>query len=233
MRPMPSISAMARISRARSAISPRPRRQRARRDTIGVDVLAEQVDLAHALRGKVGDFDQHVLERTADLLAAGIGHHAERAVLAAAFHDRDEGARALGARLGQAIELLDLGEADVDLRQAGRALGLDELGQAVQGLRAEDQVDVGRALDDGVAFLRGHAAADPDHHRLATLLERLPAAELAEHLFLGLLADRAGVDQDDVGFLDVGGQFEAVAGGRGRRPSWPSRTRSSGSRGSR
>ena len=40
----------------------------------------------------------------------------------------------------------------------------------------------------------------PITHRAAVLLERLPAAELAEDLFLRLLADRAGVDQDDVGF---------------------------------
>ena len=37
-----------------------------------------------------------------------------------------------------------------------------QLRQPVQGLRAEHQVDVGRALDDGRAFLRRHAAADAD-----------------------------------------------------------------------
>src|SRR3546814_7457780 len=100
------------------------------RSAIRVDVLAEQVDLAHALRGELGDFHQHVLERPADFLAAGVGHHAERAVLRAALHDRDEGTRALGAQFGQAVELLDLGEADVDLRRAGLAAGADQLGQA-------------------------------------------------------------------------------------------------------
>src|SRR3546814_4909481 len=48
------------------------------RPAIRVDVLAEQVDLAHALSGELGDFHQHVLERPADFLAAGVGHHAER-----------------------------------------------------------------------------------------------------------------------------------------------------------
>src|SRR3546814_15272057 len=95
----------------------------------------------------------------------------------------------------QAVELLDLGEADVDLRRAGLAAGADQLGQAVQGLRTEHQVDVGRALHDRLAFLRGHAAADADDHGLAVGLERLPPAQLAEHLLLRLFADRAGVDQ--------------------------------------
>src|SRR3546814_18409101 len=77
---------------------------------------------------QLGDLDQHVLERPADLLATGIGHHAERAVLAAALHDRYERARPLGARLGQAVELLDLREADVDLRPAGQ-IGRASLGK--------------------------------------------------------------------------------------------------------
>ncbi|MCW0417490.1 hypothetical protein NB689_003244 [Xanthomonas sacchari] len=180
---------------------------------VGVDVLAEQVDLAHALRGELCHFHQHVLERAADLLAAGVGHHAERAVFGAAFHDRHEGRGAFGARLRQAVELLDLGEADVHLRLARFAARADQLRQPVQGLRAEHQVHVGRALDDRLAFLRGDAATDADDHRLAAGLQRLPAAELAEHLFLRLLTDRAGVDQDHVRFFGVVGQFQAF--GRG------------------
>ena len=77
----------------------------------------------------------------------------------------------------------------------------DHLRQAVQRLRAEHQVDVGRALDDRRAFLAGDAAAHADQHALG--LEVLDAAEVAEHLLLRLLADRAGVEQDQVGLLDV------------------------------
>jgi hypothetical protein len=165
MRPMPSICAIAWISTARSATPPS-----CIGAAIGVDVLAEQVHFAHALIGELRDLDDHVVERTADFLAAGVRHHAVATVFRAAFHDRDEGGRAFGARLGQAVELFDLGEADVDLRLAGGALRFDQLGQAVQGLRAEHQVDIRRALDDRLAFLRGHAAADADQHRLAACL---------------------------------------------------------------
>src|SRR5690606_32699293 len=65
-------------------------------------------------------------------------------------------------------------------------------------------------LDDRLALLGGDAAADADDHLAAAFLQRLPAAELAEHLLLGLLADRAGVDQDDVGLLRVVGQLQAL-----------------------
>jgi hypothetical protein len=42
----------------------------------------------------------------------------------------------------------------------------------MQGLRAEHQVHVGRALDDRLALLAGHAAADADHQVRLGLLQR-------------------------------------------------------------
>ena len=50
-------------------------------------------------------------------------------------------------------------------RCCARALR-EHLRQAVQRLRAEHHVDIGRALDDGRAFLAGDAAADADQHAL-------------------------------------------------------------------
>ncbi len=105
MRPTPSISAMVRIQQAKVgefAVPIRP--------SVGIDVLAEQVDLAHALCGQLRHFHHHVLERAADFSAAGVGHHAERAVFGTAFHDRHECRGTFGARLRQAVELLDLGK---------------------------------------------------------------------------------------------------------------------------
>ncbi|MNS74375.1 hypothetical protein D3C72_1078500 [compost metagenome] len=180
---------------------------------VGVDVLAEQVDLAHALRRKLCHLHHHVLERAADFGTARVGHHAERAVLAAAFHDRHERRRAIGTRFGHAIELLDFREADVHLRALLFATGADQLRQAMQCLRAEHQVDERRTLDDRLAFLRRHAAADADDDLATLVLQALPDAQLAEHLLLRLFADRAGVDQDDVGVLRTIGQFQAIAGG--------------------
>ena len=87
---------------------------------------------------------------------------------------------------------------------------VQQLGQAVQGLRAEDHVDIGRARDDGRAFLAGHAAADADLH--AAGLEVLDAAQVGEHLLLRLLAHRAGVEEDQVGLVHVGGRLVALGG---------------------
>ena len=177
---------------------------------VRVDVLAEQRDLAHALGGELHDLHQHVFEGPADLLAAGVRHDAVGAVLGAALHDRDEGARALGARRGQVVELLDFGEADVHLRPALLEPCREQLRQPVQRLRPEHHVDVGRTLDDRRAFLAGHAAADADQHAL--LLEVLDAAEVGEHLLLRLLAHRAGVEEDEVGLVHVLGGLVALGG---------------------
>jgi hypothetical protein len=80
----------------------------------------------------------------------------------------------------------------------------------VQGLRAEDHVHIGRALDDLGPFLAGHAAAHADQH--AFFLQVLDPAEVAEHLFLRFLAHRAGVEQDQVGLVHVGGGLVALGG---------------------
>src|SRR5205814_502164 len=126
----------------------------------GIHVLAEQRHLLYALGGQVRDLGDDVVERPRHLLAARVGHDTEAAVLAAAFHDRDEGRGTLDTRRRQVIELLDLREADVDLGPAGAAAALEQLRQPVQRLRPEHHVHVGRALDDGRPFLACDAAAD-------------------------------------------------------------------------
>jgi hypothetical protein len=104
---------------------------------VGVDVLAKERDFAHALVGQVCDFRQHVVERPRHLLAPRVRHDAERAILAAAFHDRHERARPFHPRRRQVVEFFDFGKADVDLRPS-LAPRRDHLRQAVQRLRTED-----------------------------------------------------------------------------------------------
>ncbi|MNH15515.1 hypothetical protein D3C79_751290 [compost metagenome] len=123
------------------------------RAAIGVDVLAEQVDFAYALRRQLGDFKQDVIAWAADFFTAGIRHHAEGTVLVAAFHDGDEGGRAFGTRFRQAIEFFDFREADVDDGAAGALHVVEHFRQAVQGLRPEHDVDTGRAAANVFAFL--------------------------------------------------------------------------------
>ncbi|VFT72641.1 Uncharacterised protein [Klebsiella aerogenes] len=155
----------------------------------GVNVLAQQINLTHALRRQLGDFKQDIVARTADLFSAGVRHHAVGAVFVATFHNRNKGGRAVGARLWQAIELFNFREADIHHRAAVAAHGVNHLRQAVQGLRPENNIDIVCALTNMVAFLGGHAAANANNQVRVFLFQQLPASELMENFFLGLLTN--------------------------------------------
>ena len=74
---------------------------------------------------------------------------------------------------------------------------------------AEHDVDPRRLLGDRRAVLLRQAAADGDLHAGVLRLHRREVAEVAVELVVGVLAHRAGVEDDDVGLL----------AGRGRRRS--------------
>ncbi len=179
------------------------------RAAVGVDVLAEQGHFAHALCDQRLHLGDHLRERAAHLLAARVRHDAEAAITAAAFHDRDEGRRALGSRLRHAIELLDLRERDVHLRLARRVQRRNHRRQSVDGLRAEHQVHERRTLENALAFLARDAAADADDETWLAALQQPPLAEVREDLLLRLFAHRAGIQQDDVRFFGICRELEA------------------------
>ena len=177
---------------------------------IAVDVLAQQGHFTHAVFGQVKHFAEHVVERAADFFATGVRHHAERAVLAATFHDRHIGTWAVDAGFWQVVEFLDFGERHVNLRQLGDARSVDHLGQAVKGLRAEDYVHVRSAVADGGAFLTGNAAADGNDHLGVGQFQLAPAAQLRVHAVLGAFTDRTGIQQDDISVFGARCDFQGL-----------------------
>ena len=180
---------------------------------IGVDVLADQRDLAHAGVRQPRDLGDDLHDRARHLGAARIGHDAEGAELVAAFLHGHEGrdaarARRRAARRRQQIELVLDRELGVDhafaapnARQQSR--------QPMVALRPDHEIDRRRAADDLLAFRLGDAAGDRDHHAAAVagggLLEHAHAAELGIDLLGRLLADVAGVEDDEIGVLGRGG----------------------------
>ena len=96
--------------------------------------------------------------------------------------------------------------------RAARLARTDHVRQAVQRLRPEDEVDEGRAADDALALLAGHAAADPDQEFGLAFLQRAELAELGIELVLRLLAHRTGVDENDVGQARILGDLESAFG---------------------
>ena len=173
------------------------------RPDVRVDGLAEQHDLAVARVGELADLAQHLARRRATLAAARERHHAERAELVAAALDRDEPGDAVAAgRAGQALVGLGLVELEVDdrLRVLG-ARGGEQLGHPAIAIGAGDHVDGGRALGEAFLEVLGHAADDREHGARPPALERTELGGARDHALLGLLAHRAGVDDDDVGVV--------------------------------
>src|SRR5699024_2745027 len=66
---------------------------------------------------------------------------------------------------------------------------------------AEDDVDPGRLLHDGVPVLLGHASADGDLQAGMVLLDLRELAEVAVETVVGVLAHGTGVEDDDIGLV--------------------------------
>ena len=73
----------------------------------------------------------------------------------------------------------------------------------------EGDVDVGIELEDPLALGLGEAAADGDHALGVSPLLRRGVAEIGRELRVGLLADGARVEDDDIRFLGAGRLAEA------------------------
>src|SRR5262249_18581749 len=138
--------------------------------------------------------------------------------LVAAFLHGDEGADAArayrrAARRPQDIELV----LDRKFRVDDRALALgagEQTGQAMVALRAHDEIDHRRAADDFLTFGLGDAARNGNGQAASVArgsgFKRAHAAELGIDLVGGFLADVTGIEDDEIGILDVGGLREAL-----------------------
>ncbi len=157
--------------------------------TVGIDVLAQQIDFLHALVCQVGHFLQDVFKRTGNFFATGIGNHAKTAVFATAFHNGDECRWAFDAGGWQGIEFFNFGEADIDLRAAGFMAFIDQVWQTVQGLGTKNDVNVRGAANDGGAFLAGHATAYANDQIGFFLFKLIGASQVGKNFFLGFFTD--------------------------------------------
>ena len=88
---------------------------------------------------------------------------------------------------------------ELEVALGGQRVGVEELGQLVDLARSEGDVDEGEALEDLVLDRLRPAAADADDALGLFGLEPLRLAEVGDEAVVGRLADRAGVEEDQVG----------------------------------
>ena len=165
---------------------------------VGVHVLAEQGDLAHVAGGEVADLCHHVLQRTAALRAAHVGHDAVGAEVGAARHDLHPGLMGPGAPRPELAA-----QARAVVEEAGRPVrGLrgrpQQLRQAVQVLRAQRPVHVGEAPEE-VLLLRLRQAAGDQHDAARVLAFQTGGpAQVTGQSIVRALAHRARVVHEHV-----------------------------------
>ena len=199
------------------------------RDPVGVDVLAQQRHLEHALVHQGLHLGQDVAGPAVDLLAAQRRDDAERAGVVAADRDGNPcGVGGFAGRRQRGRELLERLD-DLHLRLAVVPGPFEQRRQRADVVGAEHHVDPRRTAQHGVAVLLRQAAADGDLHVGVAVLARREVAEVAVELVVGVLPHRAGVEDDDVGVGAVGAPADSRRPPAGP-PAARSRARSSGSR---
>ena len=156
------------------------------------------MDLGVAKPGDALRFGQHGGRGAGALLAARVRNNAVGAELVAAFDDGDVAAVRIGPRGELGVEGL-VGLAVVETSDAGlpRLKPVEHLRQVPIAGRTGDQRDVGRALEDALAFLLSDAAEDAEE--LAFALHLLVLVQPVKDLLLRLIADGTGVIEDQVG----------------------------------
>jgi hypothetical protein len=166
---------------------------------VRVDVLPQQGELPDAVVGQAPCLLQELVGRAADLAPARGRDDAVRAAAVAADRDLHPAlklALALGRQVaGEALELEEALRGDAVTRQ--------ELGELRHLSRAERDVDERELLEHLVLQRLRPAAADADHGVRLLGLEALRLAQVADQPVVRLLADRAGVEEDQVGVVAV------------------------------
>ena len=156
---------------------------------VGIDILAEQINLANTLSSQLSDLGEHIGHGTADFFASGIGHYAKCAVFGAAFHYRDKGAGAVDFRCWQPVKFFNFRKTDINHNSAVCFAGFHHLWQAMQSLWAKDHIDKGCSLGNCLAFLTGNTAAHANHKFWISFFKMFPAAKLMKDLFLSFFAN--------------------------------------------
>ena len=164
---------------------------------VRVDVLAEERDLPDALARRALDLRDDLARPPADLAAADGRDDAVRALRVAAHRDLNpclETPFAVERQRRREAPLV-AGAERAARRRAARA---EPLAEVRDRPRAEGDVDERVEIEDPLPLRLRIAAADGDHALRVAILQRFRLREVRREPLVGLLADRARVEDDDV-----------------------------------
>ena len=180
--------------------------------TVRVDVLAEQRHLDHPVGGELADLAEHVAGAAGDLCTSHDRNDAERARVVAADRDgHPRRVRGLAVARQRRGNVVDRDRLVPDLGDRAPLLGVvEQIDDAMGVVGAEHDVDPRCPFLDRLLVLLGHAPADDDLHRRLAALHSPQGTEIAVQLLVGVLADGAGVEHDNVGIFWSVGRRHAI-----------------------
>ena len=167
---------------------------------VGVHVLAKERDLADAVAGKPLDLGQQLRRRARLLATPSRRHDAVRADAVAPLRDLEpclELASALHRQMPR--EALELEEA-----LGADRVGRQELGEAADLPGAEGDVHEREALEHLVLHRLRPATADAHDPARVLGLQSFRLAEVRDEARISRLADRAGVEEDQICAVTLG-----------------------------
>src|SRR5687767_4250444 len=163
---------------------------------IGVHSLPKQHDLGHPLCDDLARFANYFVKLSAALRTACRRHDAIRAAIITAALNGDPGLYLVEtSRLEVLVVLLEVEIRRSRLDAAPRVL--DQQRKRAISIRSDHETHMTRTLEKLRTESLRHAAGDSEDRVL--LHPALHFAEAADHPLLGVLANRACVDEDDVG----------------------------------
>ena len=178
---------------------------------VGVDVLAEEGDLFVTAGLQVAHFVEDGLHVTAALASAGIGHDAVGAEIITTAHDGHETADRT-ADTGWDDLAIGLGGTQFYIHRLMALFALrEQVGDIKVGIGTRHEVHA-EVLNQFLTHTLSHAADDADDLvaildiRFAIMEMGFEFAEAGFDFLLGVIADGAGVEHEDVGVFPSVGQ---------------------------
>src|SRR2546425_4138134 len=165
-----------------------------------VDVLAEQGELSHAFACEPRHLRRDLTWASAHLASANGRHDAVGALRVATHRDLYPGlepALAVHRQLTREAPVVDAESPACDAEPAGS----QPLAEMRDRARPERDVDVRIEIEEPLALRFGVATPDRDHLLRVAPLDRGSLREMRRELLIGLLADRAGIEDENVGLV--------------------------------
>ena len=178
---------------------------------IAVHVLSQKRDLAEAAGAEVGKLVEYALRLARALAAAGIRHDAVGAEIVASAHDADESRHSVRAYSHGNHVAVSLGGAE--FYADGGMSGLHRLEKRREveiGIGAGHEVNavVGhKVFPDPLGHASYHADYQAGKVTGTFAAQRVEKRKPREDFLLGIVADRAGVEQHGVGIFGAFGHF--------------------------